>query len=90
MASSSDADGKLDSRALFLSFGRAVRERRTALDLSQEELADLAGLHRTYIGSIERGERNPSLLNIARLALALRVKPNELMPELPRGGKRGA
>ncbi len=89
MASSSSADGKLDRRELFRSFGRAVRERRTSLGLSQEELADLAGLHRTYVGSIERGERNPSLLNIARLAHALRVKPSELMPEPPRGGKRG-
>lgn len=90
MASSSDAGGKLDSRGLFLSFGRTLRERRTSLGLSQEELADLAGLHRTYVGSIERGERNPSLLNIARLARALRVKPSELMPELPARGQRGA
>ena len=90
MPSSGDADGTLDSKELFLSFGRAVRERRISLGLSQEELADRAGLHRTYVGSIERGERNPSLLNIARLALALKVKPSELMPHLPRGGKRGA
>lgn len=89
MASSSDVDAKLDSHQLFLSFGRAVRERRTSLGLSQEELADRAGLHRTYVGSIERGERNPSLLNIARLAKALRVRPSELMPELARGGKGG-
>jgi transcriptional regulator with XRE-family HTH domain len=89
MASSSAGDGKLDSRALFVSFGRVVRERRASLGLSQEELADRAGLHRTYVGSIERGERNPSLLNIARLALALRVKPSDLMPEVPRGGRRG-
>ena len=66
---------------------RAVRKAR---GISQEELADLAGLHRTYVGSIERGERSPSLLNIARLALALKVKPGELMPDVPRGGRRGA
>lgn len=90
MAPSSGADGNLKSRELFLAFGRAVRERRTFLNLSQEELADIAGLHRTYVGSIERGERNPSLLNITRLAVALRVKPSELMPEVPRGGRRGA
>ena len=89
MGVSSGADGNLDSRELFLSFGRTVRERRVSLGLSQEELADRAGLHRTYVGSIERGERNPSLLNIARLARALKVNPSDLMPELPRGGKRG-
>lgn len=89
MPSSTGADGNLDSRELFLSFGRTVRERRMALGLSQEQLADLAGLHRTYVGSIERGERNPSLLNIARLAKALKLQPRDLMPHVPRGGRRG-
>jgi transcriptional regulator with XRE-family HTH domain len=90
MASLTRIVGNLDSRDLFLSFGRTVRERRVSLDLSQEELADLAGLHRTYVGSIERGERNPSLLNIARLARALNLQPRDLMPSLQRGGQRGA
>lgn len=52
-------------------FGRAVRRRRRELDLSQEELAERAELHRTYVSSIERGERNPSLENIEKLAKAL-------------------
>jgi transcriptional regulator with XRE-family HTH domain len=52
-------------------FGRAVRRRRRELDLSQEELAERAELHRTYVSSIERGERNPSLDNIEKLAKAL-------------------
>lgn len=60
-------------------FGAAVRELRLRKQLSQEALADAAGLHRTYVGSIERGERNPSLVNIVRLADALGASPAELM-----------
>jgi transcriptional regulator with XRE-family HTH domain len=60
-------------------FGENVRKRRRKLGLSQEELADRAELHRTYIGSIERGERNVSLENIVRLAAALEVKPAALL-----------
>ena len=52
-------------------FGRAVRRRRRELDFSQEELAERAELHRTYVSSIERGECNPSLENIEKLAKAL-------------------
>lgn len=52
-------------------FGAAVRRRREALGLSQEGLADIAGLHRTYIGGIERGERNVTLRVAAKLARAL-------------------
>ena len=62
-------------------FGRAVRGRREALRISQEELADRAGLHRTYIGDVERGERNISLVNILKLAKALGVKPGALFPD---------
>jgi transcriptional regulator with XRE-family HTH domain len=63
-------------------FGSAVRRLRLAKGLSQESLADRAGLHRTYIGSIERGERNPSLSNIIRLAKALSVTPSQLVAEM--------
>ncbi len=59
--------------------GERVRQLRKEAGLSQEELADIAGLHRTYIGAIERGERNISLINIVQLARALRVKPAELL-----------
>jgi transcriptional regulator with XRE-family HTH domain len=48
-------------------FGQEVRHWRTERRLSQEELADKCGFHRTYIGQIERGERNPSLLNVLTL-----------------------
>ena len=54
-------------------FGDRIRSRRQKLGLSQEALALQAGINRTYIGSLEAGERNPSLDNIARLALALGV-----------------
>lgn len=62
-------------------FGQAVRSRREKLGISQEELADRAGLHRTYIGDIERGRRNVALRNICRLARALEVPPAELLSE---------
>jgi transcriptional regulator with XRE-family HTH domain len=59
--------------------GTAVRVSRTQRDISQEHLAELAGLHRTYVGSVERGDRNVSLLNIVRLARALGTSPSELL-----------
>ena len=59
-------------------FGRALRSRRTGLGVSQEEFADLCGLDRTYVGGIERGERNVGLDNIHRLAEALKVPAADL------------
>lgn len=63
--------------------GRTIRKYRKALDLSQEELAARADVHRTYLGGIERGERNPSLTNLVRIALALEVHPQQLLADLP-------
>ena len=60
-------------------FGQNVRRLRKAHGFSQEELAERAGLHRTYIGSVERGERNISLDNIVAIARALGVAVAELM-----------
>ena len=60
-------------------FGRKLRELRQARGLSQEQLAFLAGLHRTYISSAERGERNVSLVNLGRLAKALGAQPSDLV-----------
>lgn len=59
-------------------FGKAIRRRRRELDFSQEELAEKADLHRTYISSIERGSRNPSLENIEKLAKALNISVSAL------------
>jgi len=59
--------------------GKAIRAKRQELGWSQEELAERAELHWTYIGGIERGERNVSLLNIVRISRALRVLPKDLM-----------
>ncbi|OGC68534.1 transcriptional regulator [candidate division WWE3 bacterium RIFOXYC1_FULL_39_7] len=61
-------------------FGKHLRKIREAKGLTQEGLADLAGMHFTYIGQIERGLRNPSLINLERLARALKIKADELFP----------
>ena len=60
-------------------FGQRVRTRRVELGLSQETLAQRAGLHRTYVGSLERGERNVALINILRLGRALGVDAGTLV-----------
>lgn len=65
---------------VFMRFGKRLREVRLQHAISQEKLADLAGLHRTYVSSVERGTRNISLLNIERLAKALKVRMADLMP----------
>jgi len=59
-------------------FGFAVKDRREALGLTQEEFAERAGIHRTYLSDIERGTRNVSLINIERVASALALKTSEL------------
>jgi transcriptional regulator with XRE-family HTH domain len=59
-------------------FGDAVRGRREELELTQEELAERAHLHRTYLSDIERGSRNVSLINIERMAAALDLPISEL------------
>lgn len=62
-------------------FGRAVRKRRQELGISQEDLADRAGIHRTYVGDVERGERNIALQNIEKLAKALGVSISTLFKD---------
>lgn len=60
-------------------FGNRVRDLRKQRNLSQEDLAEKAGLHRTYIGMIERGEKNITLINIEKIANALEVSIKELL-----------
>lgn len=60
-------------------FGARVREKRLLLGLSQEDLADKADVHRTYIGMIERAEKNITLKNIEKIAFALQMSVSELM-----------
>ena len=71
---------KTQGDAAKLTFGRRVRELRTERQLSQEALATACDLDRTYIGSVERGERNVSLVNIQKIATALGVPARELFP----------
>jgi len=63
--------------------GKRLREIRIERDLSQEKLADHLGFHRTYVGGIERGERNLSLQSVEELAALLGVAPLDLLTEAP-------
>ena len=74
--------------AAHTAFGRAIRDLRADRGLSQEQLGYDSGLHRTYIGGIERGERNPSLANILRIAEALGVSPSDLLAATERNWRR--
>lgn len=67
---------------LLVRFGFVIRRRRVQLGLSQEAFADLVGLHRTYIGSVERGERNVSLVNVERIAGGLQLPGSEILKQV--------
>ena len=66
-------------KPILLKFAKRVREERKKLGLSQEEFAAKAGFHRTYIGMIERAERNITLSNIEKMARAFRVSISTLL-----------
>ena len=68
-------------------FARLLRQRREALGLSQEALAERAELHRTYVGSVERGERNVSVDNMERLARAVGCEVRDLLGEADAPGQ---
>lgn len=63
----------MENEFILIKFGQRLRELRKAKRLSQEQLAEIAGVHRTYIGMIERAEKNITLRNIAKIANALDV-----------------
>ena len=69
----------MDPEVVKTKFGQAVRNARAERGMSQERLALVCGLHRTYIGGIERGERNTSIVNIRRIAEALDMTAAELL-----------
>jgi transcriptional regulator with XRE-family HTH domain len=65
-----------------IKFGEIVRKKRLEKNLSQEDFAELVGVHRTYIGMLERAEKNITLLNIEKIANALNISIAELLKEL--------
>jgi transcriptional regulator with XRE-family HTH domain len=69
----------MESREILIKFGQSVRQLRKEKNLSQEELSFEADLHRTYIGMIERAEKNITLLNIQKIAVARDVSVSDLL-----------
>ncbi len=72
----------MEDKKILIIFGNNVRKFRNQLDISQEELADRAGVHRTYIGMIERAEKNITLISIEKIAKALQVEIETLIKEV--------
>lgn len=70
---------------IFLKYGQVVRKIRLEKGISQETLADLSGLHRTYMSDVELGKRNVSLENIDRIANALEVSISEIFKQIESG-----
>lgn len=68
--------------SILTNFGERIRKLRLSKGMSQEELAERAGVHRTYVGMIERGEKNITLKNIERYAKALDVRLSELFEDI--------
>lgn len=66
-------------KQVLVKFGNKVREERLKQGLSQEKLAEKAGVHRTYIGMVERAEKNITLENIEKIAIALELRPKDLV-----------
>lgn len=81
-----DMPGAFDEKAIICALGRAIRAARIAKGYSQEALAERAGLHRTYVGMIERGERNITLVNYAKIAFSLGMSVTKLMESSLAGG----
>lgn len=73
-----------NDQPLLVGLGRAIRATRDEQQVSQEELGFRSGVHRNYIGGIERAERQPTVMALARLAEALGVKPSDLLAHAER------
>ncbi|MDE6106541.1 MAG: helix-turn-helix domain-containing protein [Bacteroidales bacterium] len=69
----------MSKEPILVLFGHNVQTYRKSLGLSQEKLAEIAGVHRTYIGMIERAEKNITLCNMEKIAKALKVQIQELL-----------
>jgi len=69
----------INEEKALLQLGKVIRNKRKELGYSQEDFASVCDVHRTYIGSIERGERNISFKNILGIASALKIKSSELL-----------
>lgn len=69
-----------------LKVGRAIRKRRQLLNLSQEDLGAIVGIHRTYVSEVENGRRNIGIVNLYKIAKALKTSLSELMKEAEKDG----
>ena len=69
----------MQDKSILVVFGKNVQKYRKKLNISQEKLAEYAGLHRTYIGMVERAERNITLVNMEKIAKALKVEIKDLV-----------
>lgn len=79
----------MTSNIFLLALGQAIRSRRKAVGLSQDAFAEKTSLHRTYIGGIERGERNISVENLLRIATGLNVRLSVLIAEAEDNVEKG-
>lgn len=71
-----------------LKVGRAIRKHRQLLNLSQEDLGAIVGIHRTYVSEVENGRRNIGIVNLYKIAKALKISLSELMKEAEKDGKK--
>ncbi len=76
---------KITEKNLLIIFGQKIKVLRNDRSMSQEDLADSANVHRTYIGMIERGEKNITLITLSRLAVALNIDISEIVKGLKHG-----
>jgi transcriptional regulator with XRE-family HTH domain len=84
-----DAARKRNAISPEIAFGRALRQARLRGSMSQEELAERSGYHRTYIGQLERGEKSPSLRTLFNLASTLSVRLSRLVMQIEREAGKG-